>query len=91
MRAIVYLTLFACLASLDAGASASGCNDFRCAFGDVPKRRAPLIAEPFRSFYADPVIEPMTPYQRIATPGHESPRESDDSGQKHGKPEDASR
>ncbi|WP_110685873.1 hypothetical protein [Salinicola aestuarinus] len=63
MRAIVYLVVFACLASADAGAAPTGCENFRCAYGDVPTRREPLIAEPFRAFYTDAVVMPLIPYR----------------------------
>jgi len=41
----------------------TGCANFRCDFGDVPKDYPPLIAEPFVSFYRDSVVKPMRPYR----------------------------
>ncbi|WP_110693834.1 hypothetical protein [Salinicola halophyticus] len=65
--------------------STTGCANFRCEFGDVPKAHSPLINEPFVSFYRDSVVKPMRPYRdweptARQMPGSRQPRD-DTSGE----------
>jgi hypothetical protein len=72
----------------DAG-SATGCANFRCEFGDVPKADPPLIVEPFVSFYRDSVVKPMRPYRNWEPTARKLPNPGADKRSAPGKAERA--